>query len=61
MENDTNEIITFDDLKKCVDWVFKTEKTEEYREGYLDALYDMAATLGNDEELADYHELVEKN
>ena len=63
-----NEIITLEDLKKCVDWLYKNKINDDkdgyregYMEGYMDALYDMAATLGNDEELADYHELVENN
>ncbi len=54
------EQITFEDLKKCVDWLYKTKDNKEYQEGYMDALFDMAATLGSDEELADYQELVEK-
>lgn len=61
MKNDTNEQITFDDLKTCVDWLFKHTSNQDYREGYMDALYDMAATLGNDEELADYHDTMENN
>ncbi len=56
-----NEIITLEDLKTCVDWLFKNKTNQDYKEGYLDALYDMAATLGNDEELADYHDMVENN
>ncbi len=59
-----NEIITLKDLKKCVDWLYKAKDNNrdvDYREGYLDALYDMAATLGKDEELADYHDMVEAN
>ncbi len=55
-----NEQITFEDLKKCVDWLYKTKDNKEYQEGYMDALYDMAATLGEDEELDKYHDMVKE-
>ena len=49
--------IKFTDLKMCVDWIFKKEDTtEKYKEGYMDALFDMAATLGMDEELDAYED-----
>ena len=55
--------IKFADLKLCADWIYKKETTrqttEQYKEGYMDALYDMAATLGIDEELADYEEVLQ--
>ena len=55
------EEINLEDFKICVNWLFKANKPHDYRYGYMEALYDMAAKLGLDEELSDYHNLMENN
>lgn len=61
------EKLDLENLKVCATWLYdknstKTEsqKTENYQEGYMDALADIAAYLGIDDEFCDFEETLDK-